>query len=90
MFTYSLLYDCNIFVITYVNHYHSNTTGFINLIALLVALFVDELVFMLSRCSESLALCSFAVCLVFEMNILYFMVGLIGFPKYIKKNILEM
>lgn len=51
--------------------------------------YVDELVFMLNRCSESLALCSFAVCLVFEINILYFMVGLLVFPKYIKKNILE-
>lgn len=45
---------------------------------------------MLNRCSESLASCSFAVCLVFEMNILYFIVGLFVCPKYIKKTILEM
>lgn len=47
---------------------------------------MDELVFILNRCSESLALCSFAVCLVFEINILYFMVGLFVYPKYNKKK----
>lgn len=57
---------------------------FINFISCLV--YVDELVFMLNRCSESLALCNFAMCLVFEMNTLYFMVGLFVFPKYIKKK----